>query len=96
MEEGLNMSAAFPTIVYSLCLVTSLTCAGLLGRMFHRTGVRLLLWSAGCFALLALNNFVVILDMLILPTDDLQTARLVFSLAAVCLLLFGFTWERDE
>ncbi|RZI73310.1 MAG: hypothetical protein EOP13_12415 [Pseudomonas sp.] len=90
------MAPVIPAIVYILCLATSITCAGLLGRMYWRNGMRLLLWSAVCFACLALNNFVVILDMLVFPNVDLQVVRLGLSLAAVSVLLFGFTWDIEE
>jgi len=89
------MAALFPTIVYSLCFVTSTVCAGLLGRMFVRNGARLLFWSAACFGLLAIVNLVVVLDMLVLPDIDFRLVRLGFSLAAISLLLFGFTWDND-
>ncbi len=89
------MAALFPTIVYSLCFLTSTLCAGLLGRMYFRTGARLLFWSAACFVLLAFANLVVVLDMLIFPEIDFRTVRLVLSLGAVSLLLFGFTWDNE-
>lgn len=90
------MASLLPAIVYLLCLATSLTCAGLLGRMYWRSGMRLLFWSSACFAFLALNNLVVIVDMLVLPDVDLQVLRLTLSFAAVSVLLFGFTWEIEE
>ena len=84
-----------PGIVYALCLATSAACAWLLGRTWRRTGARLLLWSALCFALLAANNFFVILDLLVFPDRDLRLVRVGLSLAAVCVLLFGFIWKRE-
>jgi hypothetical protein len=89
------MAAVFPTIVYSLCFLTSMLCAGLLGRMFVRSGARLLFWSAACFVLLAIANLIVVFDMLIFPDIDFRTLRLCLSLGAVSLLLFGFTWDND-
>ena len=90
------MSSWFPTLVYTLCFLTSTACALLLARSYRRTTARLLLWSALCFAFLALNNFVVILDLLVLPDIDFRLTRLVLSLAAVCVLLFGFIWDLEE
>ena len=89
------MAALFPTIVYSLCFLTSTVCAGLLGRMFMRNGPRMLFWSAACFVLLAIANLLVVFDMLVFPDIDLRPARLALSLAAVSLLLFGFTWDNE-
>jgi hypothetical protein len=86
----------FPALVYLLCFLTSSTCALLLARSYRRTGARLLLWSALCFLLLAANNFVVILDLLVLPTIDFRLARLLLSLSAVGVLLFGFIWDLED
>jgi hypothetical protein len=90
------MADAFPAAVYILCFLTSSACAFLLGRNYLRTAARLLLWSALCFALLAANNLVVVIDLLILPTIDLRAVRLVFSLSAVVVLLFGFIWDAED
>jgi len=89
------MSTLFPTLVYTLCFATSTLCAYLLGRSFRRRRSRLLMWSALCFALLAVANFVVVLDMLVYPDVDLRPVRLWLSLAAVAVLLFGFIWDED-
>jgi hypothetical protein len=90
------LPALFPFFVYVLCFLTSSACAWLLVRNYRRTRARLLLWSAVCFLLLAANNFVVILDMLVLPWVDLRFVRLWFSLGAVAVLLFGFIWDLEE
>ena len=89
------MSALFPTLVYSLCFATSALCAFLLGRSFRRSRSRMLFWSALCFALLALVNFIVILDLLVYPDLDFRPLRLWLSLLAVTVLLFGFIWDED-
>jgi hypothetical protein len=86
----------FPALVYLLCFLTSSACALLLARSYRRTGARLLLWSALCFVLLAANNFVVILDLLVLPDVDFGLARLLLALSAVGILLFGFIWDLEE
>ena len=87
----------FPTIVYLLCFVTSGACAWLLARGYWRTGARLLLWSALCFVLLAANNLVVIIDMVVLPSEiDLRWLRYTLALGAVGILLFGFIWDLEE
>lgn len=90
------MAYHFPALVYLLCFLTSSACALLLGRSYRRTGARLLLWSALCFLLLAANNFVVILDLLVLPEVDFRLARLLLALSAVGVLLFGFIWDLEE
>lgn len=90
------MGDFFPTAVYLLCFLTSAACALLLARSYWRTGTRLLLWSAVCFLFLAGNNLVVILDLLLLPNWDLRLARMLLSLAAVGVLLFGFIWDPED
>lgn len=90
------MADLFPTAVYLLCLLTAGACALLLARTYWRTGMRLLLWSALCFLFLAGNSLAVILDILVLPEVDLAPVRTLTSLAAVCVLLFGFIWDRED
>jgi hypothetical protein len=90
------MPQSFPAAVYVLCLLTSGACAYLLARNYRRTGTRLLMWSALCFFLLALNNGVVFLDALVLTEIDLAIPRLALSLAAVSVLLFGFIWDLEQ
>jgi hypothetical protein len=90
------MHELLPAVVYFLCFATSSACALLLGRSYRRTGARLLLWSALCFLFLAANNLLLIFDLLVVPTADLRLGRLLLSLAAVSLLLFGFVWDLEE
>jgi hypothetical protein len=82
-------------IIYSLCALTSLACFALLLRTWLRRRSRLLFWSAMCFAGLSLNNFILVVDKLALPTVNLSTLRLVTALLALLLLLFGLIWEED-
>lgn len=90
------MQDLFPTSVYALCFLTSGACAVLLGRSYRRSGARLLLWSSLCFVLLALNNLVLVLDLVVFPEVNMRLARLLVSLAAVSVLLFGFIWDLEE
>ena len=80
-------------IIYFLCVGTSLTCAYLLARAYRASRTWLLIWSALCFGLLAANNLVLAVDILLLPTIDLTLVQLTTSLAAVAVLLYGFIWE---
>jgi len=90
------MTSLFALSVYLLCVLTSATCAILLGRSYLRTRKRLLLWSSLCFVLLAANNLVVVIDLAILPAIDLRLLRHALALGAVLLLLFGFIWDRED
>lgn len=88
--------AAWAHVVYILCLMTSAFCAGLLIRGYARNRTRILLWSAVCFVLLALNNFLAVIDLVLLPEVlDLRLFRTLSSLAAVFVLLYGFISESE-
>lgn len=90
------MPVYFPAAVYLLCFLTSAGCALLLIRNYRRTSMRLLLWSAACFVLLAVNNLLVILDLLVLPQWDFRLLRHALLLMATGVLLFGFIWDRED
>jgi hypothetical protein len=90
------MGQFFPAIVYVLCFLSSAACAALLGRGYAHTGNRLLLWSSICFSFLALNNLVVIFDLVVWPERDLRLLRLIFAFAAVVSLIWGFIWEVED
>jgi hypothetical protein len=91
------MADVFPTIVYLLCLATSVACAWLLGRSYAQNGTRLLLWSSVCFGFLALNNLALVLDLVVWPEDvDLRLLRLALALAAVASLMWGLIWEVED
>lgn len=90
------MSVFAPEVIYFLCLAASSACAALLIRSYLRSRQPLLLWSAGCFCLLALNNAAVVLDMIVFPNLDLTLARQLTALCAVGVLIYGFVWEVDR
>jgi hypothetical protein len=81
--------------VYFLCFATSAGCGWLLVRSYFQTRTALLLWTAGCFVLLAANNFLVVIDLVFLPDVDLRLARLIVTVAALATLLYGFIWALD-
>lgn len=81
------------TLVYALCALTSLACAVLLLRGYSATRARLLLWSGLCFAGLAANNVLLLIDKRLVPTMDLSLWRSLPALAGVALLLYGLVWE---
>jgi hypothetical protein len=88
--------ASIAAAVYVLCFITSVGCAALLVRSYLKTRTNLLLWCAACFVLLALNNFFLATDLVLLPTEvDLAWLRALTALAAVGTLLYGFIWELD-
>ena len=88
--------AHFEALLYGLCVFSSGLCGYLLVVSFRRNRERLLLWSAICFCLLALNNLFVFVDIIILlPRIDLTLLRSLTLLAAVGILLYGFVWELE-
>ena len=87
---------AWAQLVYILCFLTSALCAALLIRGYVRSRTRILLWSAACFVLLAMNNLLAVVDLVLLPTQvELGAARIGASLVGVLVLLYGFIWEAD-
>jgi len=89
------MSVFWQTTVYLLCLLTSLLCAALLLKSYLATRVRLLLFSAICFALLSLNNLLVLCDLVLLPSVDLLPYRHAAALAGVTVLLGAFILDVE-
>ena len=85
----------FPTVVYLLCLATSLLCTFLLFRSYRRSRAKLLLWTALCFVGLAFNNLFLSIDVLLFPEVNLLLLRNLSSLAAIVVLVYGFVWEAD-
>lgn len=85
-----------PGAVYGLCLLTSGLCAALLFRSYRRSRQPLLLWSAACFSLLAINNLLVVFDMVVFSATDFSVPRQLTALAAVGVLIYGFIWEVDR
>ena len=88
----------FPAIVYILCFLTSATCVGSSVAAMRRTRARLLFWSSICFGFLALNNLLLVLDLVVWPAPevDLRLPRLLMALAAVASLIWGFIWDVEE
>ncbi|HVU42050.1 MAG TPA: DUF5985 family protein [Xanthobacteraceae bacterium] len=85
--------SVWPNIVYLLCFLTSLSCCLLLIRSYRRTKSKVLLWTAACFVLLAIDNLLVVFDLILLPNVDLLVPRLLATLLAVSTLIIGFVWE---
>ena len=82
--------------IYSLCTLTSLVAALLLFRGWRQTRTPLLVWSAVCFAGLALSNLLLVLDRTIYSVSaDLSTERLVTAFVALLVLIIGLIWEND-
>ena len=82
-----------PELVYSLCFVMSALCALLLVRSYRRQRSSLLLWSSLCFVGLAVNNLLLVLDLLVVHDVDLSLPRQISALVALGLLVVGLVRE---
>jgi len=83
-----------PELVYVLCALTSVLCAGLLLRSYFSNKSRLLLWSTLCFVGLAINNVLLFVDLVLTGPDlDLRFFRSGSALVAMALLTIGLVWE---
>ncbi len=83
-----------PELVYVLCALTSVLCAGLLIRSYRSNRSRLLLWSTLCFVGLAINNILLFVDIVVVPDAiDLRLLRSLAGFAALGTLIIGLVWE---
>jgi hypothetical protein len=83
------------SLVYILCTLTSAACCLLLFRGYRRSRLRLLLWSALCFAVLTVANALLFLDLIVYPEVSLLRLRTVTTLAAVLILVGGQIFESQ-
>jgi hypothetical protein len=81
--------------VYLLCGIASVACTVLLLRGYLESRSKLLFWSSLCFGGLALNNILLFVDLVMVPTVDLSVIRSILALVAMMTLLFGLVWERQ-
>jgi hypothetical protein len=85
---------AMAETVYMVCVIVSLACSVLLLRNYRQTRLRLILWTSLCFVAFALNNMVLFIDLVIVPTQiDLNIVRHAFALLGAALLLYGLITE---
>lgn len=80
-------------VVYLLCALASAFCAVLLGATYRRSRTRLLMWSTLCFVGLTINNFLLFIDLVLVPDIDLAVLRSVTAFVSITLLLIGLLWE---
>lgn len=84
-----------PGIIYSLCAITATVCAFMLLRAYSTSRYRLLLWSGLCFAGMALNNLLLVVDKLVLPEVDLSMLRNLVAMASMLVLLYGLIMDSE-
>lgn len=76
-------------IVYILCAVLSLSCALLLMSGFRKNKFRLLFWSSIGFFGFALNNILLFVDIIMLPSTDLLVLRTMPALIGMMIMVYG-------
>jgi hypothetical protein len=76
-------------VVFVLCALVSTACAVMLFLGYRRSRTRLLFWSSLCFAGLAINNVMLMIDFVMVAGIDFTLYRSVIALAAVLLLVYG-------
>jgi hydrogenase/urease accessory protein HupE len=83
-------------MIYGLCALTALLCAGLLLKTYRQRNAGLLFWSGMFFVMQAINNTLLILDKLVVPTVDLSLWRSTIALVAIAVLLYGLVMNEGE
>lgn len=95
-ETTSSLTQIVAPAVYILSMLTCTACAILLLRGYKRSGAALLLWSGLCFAGLTINNLLLFIDLVILPTSiDLTYYRQASTLISLLVLLYGLIWESE-
>ena len=82
--------------VYILCALTSLGCAMALLRTYFRRRTRILLWSSLCFIGLAVNNALLIADLVVYRDIDLSVTRATVAATAARLPQPGEQNRRER
>jgi hypothetical protein len=82
-------------VIYGLCTLTALMCAGLLLQAYRRSGYRLLLWAGLFFSVATVNNIFLMVDKLAVPSADLSVYRYGLALLGLSMLLPALIFERE-
>ena len=82
--------------VYILGALVAFCCGMLLLRGYRRGRQKLLLWSGLCFLGLAISNFLIFVDLILLPTSiDLYPLRLATDCRCHAASALGLIWEGE-
>lgn len=82
-------------VVYVLSALTCLGCAFMLLRGAKKGGPRLVFWSGICFAVLACENLLLLIDKVIFPDIDLAILRHGVGLLGPAMLLLALISEAE-
>jgi len=89
----MNSGHLIPQLVYGLCALTSIACALLMFRGWVRDRQGLLFWVGLGFIGLAINHVLLFIDLVVITSVDMSTARAAVGLGAMTVLLFTLIWE---
>ncbi len=81
--------------IYASCALTAFLCFWLLLRAYRSSRYRILLWGSLCFAGFTVNNILLIIDKMYVPTIELQAWRSLAALVSVMILLYGLIWDTE-
>jgi hypothetical protein len=82
-------------VLSSLAVLASFSCMVLLFRGYRKRRIRLLMWSAICFAGLTVNNIFLFADLVVFPDIDFRLPRVIAALTGMFFLLYGFIWDNE-
>ena len=82
-------------VIYSLCALVAALCTFLLLRGWMASRYRLLLWTAICFAGLTATNVLLFLDKVVFLAVDFTPLRMLVTLVAMGVLLYGLVWDAQ-
>jgi hypothetical protein len=83
--------------VYILCALTASVCAFLLIRASRKSPSRFLLFSGFCFACLAVNSILLVLDRIVFPVEiDLRVWRISAASVGLAVLLWALITQKES
>lgn len=82
-------------VIYGLCTLTALMCAGLLLQAYRRSRYRLLFWAGLFFCVATVSNMFLMVDKLVIPSADLSIYRYGLALLGLVVLLPALIFERE-
>jgi hypothetical protein len=80
--------------IYLLCFAASVASAIFLAHAYARDGMRIWVWSAVGFAMLAIGNFFAAADALFELKDGFFFYEVIATFFAVTVVISGLVWEE--
>lgn len=81
--------------VYLLCALTSILCAVMLLKAFRKSKARLLFWTCIGFAGIAINNILLVVDMIVFPEiTTILDWRTLPAVICMTIMIYGLIIEE--